>query len=188
MTISLTDAKRYLRIPHSDDDAEINALIAAATAKAESYLGTKLNSQTAVRKFDKFGDLSLPAPLVSVNKVTYVDSDGVSQTLYDTTSSPQVSSDVFQVVGLYTSGMDVNYKPYITLDDGQAWPSTKTQAEAVTVTVTAGYATVPENVKYAVLLLVNHLYENREASITGVSVEELPMGFHELLNVNRKWG
>lgn len=46
---------------------------------------------------------------------------------------------------------------------------------------------LPANVKEAVLRLAADLYENREASIIGVSVETLPFGVADLLAAVRNW-
>lgn len=39
----------------------------------------------------------------------------------------------------------------------------------------------------AIKLLVAHLYENREASLVGVSVEQLPIGVFDLITPYRDW-
>jgi hypothetical protein len=47
--------------------------------------------------------------------------------------------------------------------------------------------TLPANVKEAVLRVAADLYENREASIVGVSAEALPFGVVDLLASVRNW-
>lgn len=46
---------------------------------------------------------------------------------------------------------------------------------------------VPGDLKEAVRLLVGHLYENREASIVGISAEEIPFGIWDIINQHRAW-
>jgi hypothetical protein len=46
---------------------------------------------------------------------------------------------------------------------------------------------LPANVKEAILRLAADLYENREASIVGVSAETLPFGVADLLAAVRNW-
>ena len=46
---------------------------------------------------------------------------------------------------------------------------------------------VPADLKEAIRQLVGHLYENREASLVGVSAEELPLGFWDIITQNREW-
>ncbi|MHA6692042.1 head-tail connector protein [Devosia sp. A449] len=49
------------------------------------------------------------------------------------------------------------------------------------------YADAPAPLKEAVLQLAAHYYENREASLVGVSAQELPFGFHDLVRPFRTW-
>ena len=50
-------------------------------------------------------------------------------------------------------------------------------------------STVPASLKQAVLLLVGHLYENREASLIGVNAQALPFGLWDIVNEHRNyWG
>lgn len=44
---------------------------------------------------------------------------------------------------------------------------------------------VPEDLREAVRLLAAHLYENREATIFGVSVAPIPLGFDDLIRPHR---
>jgi hypothetical protein len=45
----------------------------------------------------------------------------------------------------------------------------------------------PPAILQAVKMLVSHLYENREASLVGVTVAELPFGLFDLLTPFRAW-
>ena len=46
---------------------------------------------------------------------------------------------------------------------------------------------LPDALKRAILLLVGHMYENREAVAVGVSTALLPMGVSEILSEYRNW-
>ena len=46
---------------------------------------------------------------------------------------------------------------------------------------------VPEPIKEAARQLAAHLYENREASVVGLSAEALPFGLLDLLAPYREW-
>lgn len=50
-----------------------------------------------------------------------------------------------------------------------------------------GSSEVPDPVCEAVLQLTAHLYENREASIVGLTIEEVPFGFWSLLMPYREF-
>ena len=82
--LTLAEAKLHLRVDFSDDDALITALIVTARQQAEHRTGRALVSQQWRLGLDQFPDdsLELPKPkLVSVQSVTYLDSNGTRQTL-----------------------------------------------------------------------------------------------------------
>lgn len=47
--------------------------------------------------------------------------------------------------------------------------------------------TVPASLKEGIRLLAAHWYENREASIVGVSAQEIPYGVREIIREYRHW-
>lgn len=51
----------------------------------------------------------------------------------------------------------------------------------------ADMARVPADLKQAVLMLVGHWYENREATLVGVSAEEVPFGVQSIIDAHREW-
>lgn len=67
----------------------------------------------------------------------------------------------------------------------EQWPQTYTREDAVRVTWAAGYGPaatdVPAAIRQAMLLMIGHWFENREASVVGVSVTDLPMAVNSLL-------
>lgn len=46
---------------------------------------------------------------------------------------------------------------------------------------------VPADLKEAIRLLTAHWYENREASIIGVSAQEIPYGIRDIIREHRNW-
>ncbi|WAJ26279.1 head-tail connector protein [Antarcticirhabdus aurantiaca] len=46
----------------------------------------------------------------------------------------------------------------------------------------------PDDLRQAVLMLTAHFYENREASLVGVSAEAVPFGVQEIIDAHRVWG
>lgn len=179
--ISLSDAKRHLRVDHDDEDALIGALINSAVAYFDGYsgiLGRALLTQTWQMSFDAFDDeMRLPVGnLLSVTSVTYYDASNALQTL---------------PTSVYTSFSDA-LGPYITLKPGQAWPSGYYRPDAISVTWTAGYgpaaSDIPAPIKQAILLLVGHWYTNREAVnvAAGIVALELPMAVDALIAPYRR--
>lgn len=49
------------------------------------------------------------------------------------------------------------------------------------------FSPVPGAVKEAILQLVGHLYETREASLIGITAELVPLGFYDLLAPHREY-
>ena len=183
MTISLNEAKAHLRVEHTHEDALIAGLINAATRNAESITGTRITQAQVVKKFNQFSsEMILEWPLISIDQIKYIDKTGTEQTLHDSVSSPNVTSAVFQVVSRWQANL-AQSKPYITLAYNQAWPETQTQPEAVTVVYTSGYnqTVIPDDIRQALLLMVGHLYANREAVVRGNIVNDLPLGYVQLL-------
>ena len=187
MTISLNEAKAHLRVEHTHEDAVISGLIQAATRNAESLTGTRITQAQVVKKFGEFSsEMYLEWPLISIDQIKYIDKSGTEQTLYDTMNTPNVTSAVFQVVRKWQTRL-AQGKPYITLAYDQAWPETQTQPEAVTVVYTSGYSqtVIPDDLRSALLLMIGHLYANREAVVRGNIVNDLPLGYRELLQAHK---
>ena len=165
--VSLEQAKCMLRLPpdDSDEDVFLETLIDAVTAEVENFLGRSIITQTWKYTLDCFPCMiQLPRPpLLSVASITYIDTDESSQTL---------SSSVYQV--------DVLSDPARIMEAaGQSWPSTSGESlNAVTVTYTACYGAdttdTPANIQAAILMMVNDLYNNREAQILGTIVSDNP--------------
>lgn len=171
LPVSLEEAKAHLRVDIEDEDALIERMIAAATAKFDGWragLGLALIEQTWEQAFPWFADaLYLPLrPVAAIDSVLYYDADNALQPLDDSVS--QILTDL--------------RGPKIVLAPDQSWPLTYPREDAVTVTFTAGYGAcgekVPEPLRQAILLTVGHWYENREptagAAMSGLW-NEIPM-------------
>ena len=81
----------------------------------------------------------------------------------------------------------------LALNYGETWPSTTLRpANGVCVSFIAGYgaaSTVPRAIKQAMLLIIGHLYENREAiAVSGAIPKELPLAVDALLMPYRIFG
>ena len=194
--VSLDDAKQQCRIDHGDEDEKIKAFVDAATDAIDAYgglSGRALITQTWRQDFDGFFDwrsknagIFNPADrapylrlsigdVQSVSSITYYDSNNAQQTL-----SPSVYTVLQDAIG-----------PYVTLQQGQTWPSTAIRDDAVRITWVAGFGNTPDDVpaKYrqAILLLVAQWYENREDVLVDyrVTVSELPWTVKMLIGLNR---
>lgn len=179
--VTLAQAQLHLRLDleagQHPDDSLVSALITVARQDAENYTGLALTQQTFVAYFDEFptDDLDLGIwPVRSITSVQYVDIDGNTQTF---------SSTGYR--------LDPNEKPAV-LQYVDAWPQTKAQNNAVTVTFVAGYAAgsptrwnLPKPIYQAMLMMIGHLYENRESVNVGNMVTAYPLGMMHLLTPYR---
>jgi uncharacterized phiE125 gp8 family phage protein len=145
--VSVDEVMLRLRIDATDDADDVALMIAGATGYAEKYCNTRFATQTVVVKCDSFSDFSyLPeAPIQSVSGITYIDTDGATQTL--ATSVYEVRADGLEAA--------------IVLKYGQSWPSIQ-HGSRISVTAVVGYAAVPDAVKNAILLLIGGAYAYRE--------------------------
>jgi uncharacterized phiE125 gp8 family phage protein len=176
--VTLAEAKAHLRIVDSADDAYITALVGAAADKIERDTGIVCRARNLSIVRDSFMDSGvarIPAfygPVNSIGAVVYDATDGTEQTL---------ASDQYRLRQF--AGM-----AYIVPAFGVSWPATEGGIGAVRVTLNAGYASnddVPDTLRHAALLLIGHLYENREAVNIGQGVTEVPLGYDALIRAHR---
>ena len=207
--VTLAEAKAHLRIDSSAEDSLISNLITAATRWAEDYCDrTFTHTQWTMRLDSFYGavgspvqfglmadgnnlegrqstvpnlDIELPRPpmvqsgTATAVTITYTPSAGASTATLDATE--------YRVDRQATPGV---CRPLY----GTTWPSHLMDQNSTTVTWWAGYSadgtSVPAPVKAAVLMLVAHLWRNRE-TVAEVALTEVPMGTKALLDTIR-WG
>ncbi|PPD12161.1 head-tail connector protein [Methylophilus sp.] len=178
--VTLEQAKAQCRVDHADEDDLITALIKPARELAEHRTGRALITQTCEWVLPCLdGDkIAFPvAPVQSISSITYLDSNGVEQTL---------------PTSVYALDKTGNGKHYLRLKCGQSWPSVLSQFDAVKITFVAGYGDaddVPAAVKQWMLLVIAFWYKNKESATDGSVVTELPTTFCEgLLHTVKIWG
>lgn len=164
--------------PDTDDQEDLRELIQAAREACEQYTGRSIVQKTLELGLPRFPcePIELPqGPVRSVTSIAYTDADGNEQTL-----DPEV----------YAADLA---RGWVTLAVGSSWPATQGGNSAVRVRYVAGHDDadtetplypLPMGVVRAMLLLVGHYDENREAS-TPDSLTELPLGVQYLLNPYR---
>lgn len=175
--VTLEEAKEHLRITDNDSDADISRKLRAAVDYCQRAIGG--NKQFMEATYDMVMaefpvwkiELPLP-PLREVTSVNYITSTGGTTT---------VSSTAFITV---TATDDPGF---ITPAHSETWPSTRDQANAVRIRFIAGYDSandVPDSIKQAILLMLGHFDENREAIIVGTNASEMPLAVKQLLGIN----
>lgn len=185
--VTVDDARAHLREESTDYDDLIELYIAAATAHIDGpggWLGRAIGEQELELRTDRFPwcnptSIVLPCPpLISVESVTYIDSDGVLQTMDEAD---------YRLIGVGGSA------PRVDLVYGASWPTARSEAEAVRIAYTAGYGAaedVPASIKAAILLMVGDMYSHRESAVVGVTAAAVPMSttVEALLAPFRVWG
>lgn len=161
LPISLAEAKAYLKVDHSDEDAVIQSMIEAVTDRTENYLGRALINTQFQWKLDCFpyGEtLYVPKPpLVSIDSITYLASSDGGTTSWGST---YYNVDTFSLPGRLEPAYD------------EVWPTNvRTQNNAVTIKFTAGYGSVstdvPESLRLGMKFMLGHVYENRQDVVVG---------------------
>lgn len=177
--VSLTEVKAHCRVDGSDSDPVLTALLNAAVDHLDGYagiLGRAMVTQSWRQDFCGFATpLRLPlGPVASVTSVAYYDADN--------TLVAALSSDVW-VLRADALGAYLDLKP------DQSWPSAYARADAVSVTFVVGTAAadVPAALKVAIMLLVSHWNENREA-VSAESLSAVPMSVDALIAPYRRVG
>ena len=160
--LTTADAKAHIRVDHTDDDAVIGSIAAAARAHVEARTATRLYTQTVNFKTDDWADMaSLPiCPVQSISSISYVDIAGDVITLPTT---------------VYETRLDL-LEPSIVLKYSQAWPAIR-MGSLITVTAVVGYGGAgaqPPEVIHAIKLLVGDMYAQRETFFNG-SANAVPM-------------
>lgn len=180
--LSQVEAKAHMRVDWTDDDATIDAIVAAARQHIEGEMNRVLVTQTWRATFGHFprflGPIRLAkGPVSAVSSVKYYDDQDVLQTL---------AAELYQV-DLSNEVAEIWPAP------GECWPSTfmrwlgRARRDAVTVEFIAGYgapAAVPELFKQAIRLLAGDWFANRELTVTGIT-SPTPIAVQRIIDNNK---
>jgi|GEM_PF-90199 len=184
--VSLADAKAHLRVDHDADDALIEALVESAAGMIDGPDGIgfclqeqtwrldldgfnefgwgRLHSTDDRRRWDGRRDLRIRLPLrpvVSVDSVQYVDTSGDERTMDAADYRVSIAGGT------------------ATLTPVSSWPTPRDEPGAVRIEFKAGEGT-PDALRAAVLLMVGHLYEHREA--VSEAMQETPLAWDSIIN------
>ncbi len=178
--VDLQQAKDQLYITSTDRDLIISRLIKVARRICEKDSGLSFMTQTRVMKLDSFpcddSPIEIPfGPIQAISGtdsasntlgVSYIDSNGATQTLALTTDFILDSH---------------NSIPRIAPVD--TWPDTDDVINAVTITYKAGYssaANVPDEIKHAIICQVAAMHEHPEGDF---SISESAMSLLDTVRV-----
>lgn len=164
LAVSIPEVKAQARVDIDEDDALLERKIKAATEYAEAVQNRALLTSTWRMTLDCFPcweiRLMMP-PLQSVTSITYVDTDGTTQTLSSSAYLVSADSEPGRITPAY----------------GYVWPAVRHQPEAVKITYIAGYTAaslVPVSTREGILALAATMYEFREMLVSGTIVAKVP--------------
>ncbi len=167
--VSLAEAKAFLKVDGNDEDGLITTLIGAARLHVEGVTGRALVAQSWRIVLDDWPDhgvVRLPvSPLISVTSIAAIDGNGASHDI----GLAQFSSDRDR---LFVPRVVVGMPPL-------------QERGGIEIDYVAGFGAdkddVPADLRQAVLGLVAHWHEHRDAVIVAGSGAVVPSGFDRIL-------
>lgn len=173
--VTLAQVKAHCRIDGDDDDEYLSSLIGAAVSylDADGILGRAMVTQSWAQWAGNFpGWVRLQiGPFMALTAIDYYDTAGILQ-------SAALADFETRLAGDY-----VICKP----KPGNVWPICEARADAIRISYTAGFggpSDVPAGIRHALLLIIGHWYENREAA-TDLPMKELPLAVDALIGAAR---
>jgi ribonuclease PH len=150
--VSLADMKAQLKVLHADDDTNITKIEAATVAWVERYLQRLLTVRQVIMRLPSLPSGKVPVELYGgrVASITSVIADGTA----------------------ITGTTAVGDSPALLLPTDD-WPAVTGEGLPVTITYTAGFATIPEDIVTAVKLAGEALHDNDERGPMTPAVEAL---------------
>ena len=169
------------------DDLMIMGWVAAAREHCEDFLGLSLSPRVLEIALDSF-------PSVSVDGCTYIElpmgpvTEIVSVTIPDASGdSDDTDADPLDTADYVLDEFSVPNR----LVPVSGWPTMTTGTNAIRIRYAAGYeidtdgvSAVPATIRAAMLLMLGHLYANREEN-TEKAMTSLPLGVEALLRPRR---
>ncbi len=169
--VALKEAADHMRVFHRHEDAVISGLIRAATEWAESYTNSFFVERVIdlyLPGFEKLFYVDL-SPVKSIDSIYYTDSDGEEHLIEPDDYRVMIDSHETKVEAV------------------ESWPCVGYRCEPVRIRCTVGHGAaheVPDTIKVAIKLLVEHLYRNRGATSPLPFMKEVPFGIRALLGLH----
>lgn len=190
--VSLAEAKEHLKIDHSDEDAYITSLITAARKFSEAYTGILFIEQNLKWTLDRWpgygGTYQETLPLISnygKNRFIEVPKGPLLAVTSITTFDDDDGSAVWGPENYYVSAAQNR----IYRRTGVAWPNPGRAGDGIEIIYQAGFgplaSDVPATLRHALLLIIGHLYSNREP-VKEVAALNVPFTIREQLGLFKR--
>jgi len=144
--VSLDTLKAHLRVTSNDENALITSYGDAAVSQVEAHTQRLLSQRTCTLSLARLPLGKCPIELPGG----------------DVASLTSVFADAVEVIG----GTTIGSSPALLIPAAD-WPAVTGDGYPVTITYVAGLATVPADLRQAVLLIVGELYERRSEGVEG---------------------
>ena len=172
--VSLVEAKAFLKIDDTAEDGLIRTLIAAARLHVEGVTGRALLAQSWRLVLDNWPVtrmIKLPVtPLMSVTAISAIDPSGASH---------EVGLEQFQ-----------SDRERLLLPRRIAGMPSLQAYQGIEIDYVAGYGSaadeVPADLRQAVLLLIAHWHEHRDAVVMAGSGAVVPSGFDRVVSAYKQ--
>ena len=159
LAVSLSSAKKFFRVLGDDENEDIERVIKMATEQVEIITNRQIVQATYALYLDGFsGSVRIPRPpLVSVDSVKYVNTDG----------------DLVPFTDFF---VDAVVEPAVVLF--RSYPTDiSTNPNSLVITYTCGYTTTPPSIESYILNTALTRFENREGEVVG-TIANLEIGKH----------
>jgi hypothetical protein len=211
--ITVDDLRRQLNLEFGEGDAILlHDKIAVATAEVESYMGAP-NGAAHASGTITFGAPLIAGDTITLDGVPFqaiaVGPASPGQFVIGTTPQATAANLLQAIIAFQDNPALFPVDSYSTRVISAHYaiagevlsiiaPDIGTEGNSYTLATTSAHVTLsgptltggaypPAPVAEAVRQLASHLFENREASIVGISARELPFGFLDLIGPYRKW-
>lgn len=173
LPLTLAEVKAHLRVDHDDEDGLISSLLAAACGAVSEEIGRVLSPETWTLSFPQHrGDLVLPIrPVSAIAAVSY----------YDRDDAKQVGNPADFYLFPHPD------RPVVRPKNDKKWPDVIDREDAITLTLSVGLSSVPDEILAAIKLLIGHWYENRNA-VDAQKMDEAPVAYRHICDLHRaRW-
>lgn len=199
--VTIEEARAHLEAqPYEDsdvdpiDDEMIEGWVAAAREFCEDFTGLSFSTRTLEIALDTFPDGAIELPGGPVREVYEVMTPPAASdyTSDDVDSDAQAGADIYADGQLNPSLYELDvYRQPARLTAATAWPAVTPATNAVRIRYLAGYGVdsdggeeLPKVLRAAMLLVLGHLYANREET-TEKALQSIPMGAISLMRRRR---